>query len=753
MFKYLRHATSVVLSLVITAIQPLYADVQLFTRDLSGWTTAVSAQSNSSMQHALIDFDSLPASPAFLRIDQFSNIAGSPRISSLTNGSRLQIHQGRAEEFPFSLPNAIGPTSDFGTIVRVEFAEPVVAFAAQFLDVEPRGLKSTGFDTDGDGVPEIRFASAPGNRSKAFLGFVTDNPVNHVDIHFATTCLPAGDPTCGDGISIDDIRYQTQPNVLALHEGSTDPLTEGWVKERKFAGITTFPVDNHQNWQAWALKDRSQSDGLYSHELNTADAQRAMRDGWTLRTRVSAAEIGESVSFIPVFNTDGPRAFGVGVQRTATGTTLNLSDVASVPLGNIGDAYVMLELVYNPSTDDASVFVDGIEKYRGFKGSIPTDSHYRDRNSVWFGSGASEGRGQGNFNLVEFKVNSTAIPTFKLGENALSNAGFDMAEATTVAQLDFHDWSGDASLIATEQDSVVPIGDSMLQFTGTGSDSITSDIIQYVDVSPYREQIRSGHVRAELTAKFNRVGGKNDIDYVFNVGLAAHNGTPGSSPTHVTALKHATGILLSDEDVNTWEEASVAIKVPFNSDFLQVTLSALENVQDNPVGSEFAGHFADNATLEIYIHGDLNNDGTWNAGDIDKLSSALWTGTTTGRMDINDDGAITMDDRRYWIEVLKNTYYGDSNLDGEFNSTDLIEAMQAGEYEDSITGNSTWVEGDFSGDGEFNSTDLVLALQLGGFEQGPRIKPVPVPEPSSVTLGIVTMIGVSCLRRQSRVSH
>ncbi len=61
---------------------------------------------------------------------------------------------------------------------------------------------------------------------------------------------------------------------------------------------------------------------------------------------------------------------------------------------------------------------------------------------------------------------------------------------------------------------------------------------------------------------------------------------------------------------------------------------------------------------------------------------------------------------------------GDANGDGVFNSTDLILAFGAGEYEDGIDRNSNWEEGDWNGDGEFDSTDLIYAFQQGTYELG-----------------------------------
>ena len=58
---------------------------------------------------------------------------------------------------------------------------------------------------------------------------------------------------------------------------------------------------------------------------------------------------------------------------------------------------------------------------------------------------------------------------------------------------------------------------------------------------------------------------------------------------------------------------------------------------------------------------------------------------------------------------------GDANRDGVFNSTDLVQVFQAGEYEDGIAGNSTWEDGDWDNDQEFTTTDLVVAFQAGWY--------------------------------------
>jgi hypothetical protein len=53
---------------------------------------------------------------------------------------------------------------------------------------------------------------------------------------------------------------------------------------------------------------------------------------------------------------------------------------------------------------------------------------------------------------------------------------------------------------------------------------------------------------------------------------------------------------------------------------------------------------------------------------------------------------------------------GDANRDGIFDSADLVLVMQAGEFEDSALGNSSWAEGDWDGDGDFTTRDLIRAF-------------------------------------------
>jgi hypothetical protein len=129
--------------------------------------------------------------------------------------------------------------------------------------------------------------------------------------------------------------------------------------------------------------------------------------------------------------------------------------------------------------------------------------------------------------------------------------------------------------------------------------------------------------------------------------------------------------------------------------------------------------------------GDFDLDGTLTALDIDQLSSHIRVGGSEARFDLNADSRIDSADRTTWVHDLRKTYFGDSNLDGQFNSSDLITVFQAGQYEDTVIGNSGWTTGDWNGDTEFTTSDLVAAFQDGGYEKGPRAAMAIVPEPSA----------------------
>ena len=120
--------------------------------------------------------------------------------------------------------------------------------------------------------------------------------------------------------------------------------------------------------------------------------------------------------------------------------------------------------------------------------------------------------------------------------------------------------------------------------------------------------------------------------------------------------------------------------------------------------------------------GDVTGDGVVDATDID----AVCGGRTSGdlQFDLTNDGLVDEADTNFLIQNVLQTSFGDVNLDGKFNSSDLVLIFQAGEYEDNLASNSTWATGDWNCDGDFTSRDFTYALTYGEYDTDePVIEP------------------------------
>ena len=141
------------------------------------------------------------------------------------------------------------------------------------------------------------------------------------------------------------------------------------------------------------------------------------------------------------------------------------------------------------------------------------------------------------------------------------------------------------------------------------------------------------------------------------------------------------------------------------------------------------------------ILGDLNQDGALDVGDIDMLTAAVLRNETSSEYDLNADNQVNQEDRQEWVRVLRATYFGDSDLDGDFDSSDLIVVFAAGKYESGDP--AMWRDGDWDGNGLFETSDLVMALKDGGYGQ-PSNAHAAVPEPNAILIfgfGAIALLG------------
>lgn len=119
------------------------------------------------------------------------------------------------------------------------------------------------------------------------------------------------------------------------------------------------------------------------------------------------------------------------------------------------------------------------------------------------------------------------------------------------------------------------------------------------------------------------------------------------------------------------------------------------------------------ALFVLRVPGDFNADLAIDLLDLNLLCQAIRNSAWEEPLDLNRDGVLNLDDRDVWLSDVGRATVGDANLDGLFNSTDLIQIFQAGLYEDALPLNARWESGDWTCDGEFDTSDLVAAFQRG----------------------------------------
>ena len=112
---------------------------------------------------------------------------------------------------------------------------------------------------------------------------------------------------------------------------------------------------------------------------------------------------------------------------------------------------------------------------------------------------------------------------------------------------------------------------------------------------------------------------------------------------------------------------------------------------------------------------DLDQNGSVDGADLDAFCMAV---AQHGLVyDYNQDQRANRDD---FYAILINefgTVPGDINVDGTFNSGDLVDLLQAGTLESGET-DAVWSLGDFDCDGQVRTSDLVEAFRFGAYDRG-----------------------------------
>lgn len=117
---------------------------------------------------------------------------------------------------------------------------------------------------------------------------------------------------------------------------------------------------------------------------------------------------------------------------------------------------------------------------------------------------------------------------------------------------------------------------------------------------------------------------------------------------------------------------------------------------------------------------DVNGDGFVTPLDAlmvaNRLNETSGVAIDTGSLDANDPTTVDdVDAVEDFFAHIQSTA-GDSNLDGKFDSSDLVQVFQRGLYEDDEPRNATWEDGDWDGDRDVTTADLVFAFVHGTYE-------------------------------------
>jgi hypothetical protein len=241
---------------------------------------------------------------------------------------------------------------------------------------------------------------------------------------------------------------------------------------------------------------------------------------------------------------------------------------------------------------------------------------------------------------------------------------------------------------------------------------------------------------------------------------------PAYTAGHST-LDGATGALLADffgADDIAFTSSSEGLVVPDRtySSFSQAAMEASNSrvyggihwsydIENGLAAGMAVGHFVAATQLRpltAETAGDFNGDGLLGIDDLTRLSTEIAAGNTDAQYDLDQSGLVDLHDRQHWVTELKQTWIGDTDLDGLFDSTDLILVLAAGEYEDATAGNSGWSTGDWDGNGDFESSDLSAALSDGGYQAGFRAAVSAVPEPASCVMLVMALTGIASHLRQ-----
>ena len=189
------------------------------------------------------------------------------------------------------------------------------------------------------------------------------------------------------------------------HQGAVNPLTEGFANEGVTSG-TPIVADGGPGIDAWRVFSTSTGVGYYYSPLTSEETQLAMTNGWrlTARMRVEGGLTTAAVDFGL-----GGRRFDMNLRRDVNGDTVVRLNTSVSPIQGVdftlsgsGSTHHTYELVFDPSTQTADLFVDGIERLSDYAGHL---QFIENRGVMWGAHLFNGSNGVGYHNLVRLQIN------------------------------------------------------------------------------------------------------------------------------------------------------------------------------------------------------------------------------------------------------------------------------------------------------------------------------------------------------------
>ncbi len=336
----------------------------------------------------------------------------------------------------------------------------------------------------------------------------------------------------------------------------------------------------------------------------------------------------------------------------------------------------------------------------------------------------------GNCDASEAEL-SGARSVFVMGEFATQGTGW-LDDNTVIG------FTNDAELVRV--DATTMAANVIASYDDPGKGTVFTDLEYNPLISPYIYASYGGFSDNETVNQLFVIDPNDNFSLVANIDLSESMNTmreialDSDGNLYASQFRGTVQLIANvDEPFAVANNSSVAWYDPFaRTSFTGIDIA---------VGIEF---------LTTTVNGDFNRNGRRDPGDLDMLATGIIANNAV--FDLNGDGIVDNTDRTFWVEELANTYFGDSNFDGTFGSSDFVAVFSIGKYE---TGQpATWAEGDWDGDQLFTTRDFVTAFQGAGYEQGPREGGLQtVPEPAMArTFVVVIGILITRFRRSARMS-